>query len=130
MDGPRPPEFAPLEDGTPPHPDAGYEHFDRLEHVRKPVIACIHGYTVGGGVEITLCADIRLATEDALLGTPEPRSNGGMPGIAVHRLAQLVPHAEAMRIMLTLQPITGRRAYDVGLVRELAADVDRPRCGR
>jgi enoyl-CoA hydratase/carnithine racemase len=99
-------------------------HFARLERVRKPVIACIHGYAVGGGLEIALCADLRIATEDALLGTPEARTNGGMPAVAVHRLARMIPHGEAMRIMLTSQPITGRRAYDIGLVQDLAHDAD------
>ena len=100
------------------------EHFARLERVRKPVIVCIHGFAVGGGLEVALCADIRIATEDALLGTPEARTNGGMPGIAFHRLARLIPHGEAMKIMLTSQPLSGRRAYDIGLVQDVARDED------
>ncbi len=97
-------------------------HYARLDQVRKPVLACIHGYAVGGGLEVALCCDIRLATEDALLGTPEARTQGGLPGVAVHRLAQVIPKGEALKIMYSSQPISGRRAYEIGLVQELAPD--------
>ncbi len=96
--------------------------FERLERVRKPVIACLHGYTLGAGLEMALCCDIRLATEDALLGTPEPRTVGGAPAIAIHRLARVIPKGEALRIMYTSQPITARRAYEIGLVQECLPD--------
>jgi enoyl-CoA hydratase/carnithine racemase len=101
----------------------GY-HFERLEHVRKPTIACMHGYAVGGGLEMALCCDIRLATVDARLGTPEARTWGGVPAIATHRLARLIPAGEAMRILLSSQPMSAERAYQIGLVQELAEDVD------
>jgi enoyl-CoA hydratase/carnithine racemase len=102
----------------------GNLHFDRLDRCRKPLVACIHGYAVGGGLEVALCCDIRLATEDALLGTPEPRTIGGAPMIAVHRLARMIPMGEALKLMLSSQPITGRRAYDIGLVQEAVADLE------
>ena len=100
----------------------GLWHFDRLDRCPKPLIACIHGYAVGGGLEIALCCDIRVATEDALLGTPEARTIRGVPVIAAPRIGRLVPLGEALRMMLTSQPISGRRAYDVGLVQEIAPD--------
>lgn len=102
----------------------GMVHFERLEQVRKPTIACMQGYAVGGGLELALCADIRIATLDARLGTPEPRTFGGKPGVALHRLTRLIPHGEAMRILVTSQPIDAERAYQIGLVQELATDVD------
>ena len=102
----------------------GFVHFDRLEQIRKPTIACMHGYAVGGGLELGLCADVRIATLDAQLGTPEPRTFGGKPGVAMHRLARLIPHGEAMKILLSSQPIGAERAYQIGLVQELATDVD------
>lgn len=116
-------EHVPGPSGEPFQPK-GNQHFDRLERLRKPTIACIHGHAVGGGLEIALCADIRIATEDAQLGTPEPRTNGGMPGIAVYRLSRMIPHGEAMRIMLTSRSISGTRAFDIGLVQDLAPDID------
>ncbi|HEX3565280.1 MAG TPA: enoyl-CoA hydratase/isomerase family protein [Acidimicrobiales bacterium] len=101
---------------------AGTMHFDRLDRCRKPLIACMHGYGLGGGLEVALCCDIRVATKDALLGTPEARTIGGMPGVAVHRLGRMIPLGEALKVMLTAEPISGRRAYDIGLVQEIAPD--------
>jgi enoyl-CoA hydratase/carnithine racemase len=111
-------------EGRPRSTFDGNSHFDRCDRLTKPIIAVLHGYAVGGGLEIALCCDVRVATEDALLGTPEARTNGGMPGIAVHRLARMIPTGEALRIMFSSQPITGRRAYDIGLVQEVTEDVD------
>ncbi|MGE0878356.1 MAG: enoyl-CoA hydratase/isomerase family protein [Acidimicrobiia bacterium] len=102
----------------------GNEHFYRVEQAKKPVIACLHGYAVGGGLELGLCCDIRVACADALLGTPEARTFGGMPGIAVHRLPQMIARGEAMKIMLSSQPITAQRAYEIGLVQEVAPDYE------
>jgi enoyl-CoA hydratase/carnithine racemase len=110
----------PPRDGTP----ARNRHFDRLDTCRKPLIACMHGYAVGGGLEVALCCDIRVATVDAQLGTPEARTTRGLPGIAVHRLGRVIPLGEALRIMLTGQPIDGRRAFDIGLVQAVADDHD------
>ncbi len=105
-------------------PYDGNSHFDRCDRLTKPIIAVLHGYAVGGGLEIALCCDIRVATVDARLGTPEARTNGGMPGIAIHRLAEMIPAGEALKIMLSSQPITGQRAYDIGLVQDVAPDID------
>jgi enoyl-CoA hydratase/carnithine racemase len=99
----------------------GNNHFDRLDQLRKPIIAGIHGYAVGGGLEIALCCDVRVATEDALLGLPEARTINGLPGIAAPRLSRLIPLGEALSLMLSSQPISGRRAYDIGLVQRIAA---------
>jgi enoyl-CoA hydratase len=113
-EGPRPPQ------GENPQ----YRHFARLDRAAKPLIAVLHGHAVGGGLEIALCCDVRVATEDARIGTPEPRTNGGMPGVAVHRLTRMIPVGEALKIMMTSQPISGRRAYEIGLVQEVAPDID------
>jgi enoyl-CoA hydratase/carnithine racemase len=67
---------------------------------------------------------VRIAAEDARLGTPEPRTNRGLPGIAVNRLARLMPMGEALKLMMSSQPMSARRAYEVGLVQELAPDLD------
>lgn len=106
----------------PPSRDPTQIHFERLKSVTKPVIAAIHGYAVGGGLEMALHCDLRVATESARLGQPEPRTVGGMAGVAVHHLPRLVPMGEALRILLTGAPISGRRAYEIGLVQEVGAD--------
>jgi enoyl-CoA hydratase/carnithine racemase len=97
-------------------------HFDRIWHTDKPVIAALHGYAVGGGFELAQLCDIRIATADALLGQPEPRTIGGIGGIAIDHLHHLIPRGEAMLIHLTAEPITGERAYQIGLVQRVVAD--------
>lgn len=103
---------------------ARVRHFRRLEAVRKPLIAVVHGWVVGGGFELALCCDIRVAAQDARFSLPEPRTIGGVPTIAVHRLPRMVPAGEALRLLLTSQPIDAARAHAIGLVQEVAADVD------
>ena len=98
--------------------------FVRLDATRKPLIAVVHGWTIAGGLELALCCDIRVAAADAKFALPEPRSIGRVPGIAVLRLAQMIPLGEAMRLLLTSQPIDAARAHAIGLVQEVAADAD------
>jgi enoyl-CoA hydratase len=99
-------------------------HFVRLEAARKPLIAVVHGWVLGGGLELALCCDLRVAATDALLGLPEPRSIGVMPGVAVLRLTRMIPSGEALRLLLTAQPIDANRAHAIGLVQELATDAE------
>ena len=98
--------------------------FVRLDATRKPLIAVVHGWTIAGGLELALCCDLRVAAADAKFALPEPRSIGAMAGVAVHRLAQMIPLGEALRLLLTAQPIDAERAYAIGLVQEVAADAD------
>jgi len=103
---------------------AMFRHFTRLDATRKPLIAVVHGWTVGGGLELALCCDLRVAAADARFALPEPRTIGGVPAVAVHRLANMIPMGEALRLLLTSQPIDAARAHAIGLVQELATDVD------
>jgi enoyl-CoA hydratase len=103
-------------------PDPSFMHFERMWNVRKPVIAAIDGYAVGGGFELAQLCDIRVATEAASFGQPEPRNVGGFAAVAVHHLSRLVPEGEAMLILMTGRPITARRAYEIGLVQRLSPD--------
>ncbi len=106
------------------HRAAVLRHFVRLDATRKPLIAVVHGWTVGGGLELALCCDLRVAAADARFALPEPRTIGAMAGIAVHRLARMIPMGEALRLLLTSQPIDAARAHAVGLVQEVAPDAD------
>jgi enoyl-CoA hydratase/carnithine racemase len=110
--------------GTDPDLDrtARYRHFVRLDATRKPLIAVLHGWIVGGGLEVALCCDIRVAAADALFALPEPRNIKGVPGVAVHRLGRIIPLGEALRLLLTNQPIDASRAHAIGLVQEVAID--------
>jgi dehydration protein DpgD len=97
-------------------------HFRRLERVRKPVIAAIDGYAFGGGLELALLCDIRVATEASTLALPEPRTVGGVAEVAVHRLSRMIPLGEALRLHLTASPMTADRAHTIGLVQYLVPD--------
>jgi crotonobetainyl-CoA hydratase len=85
---------------------------------RKPVIAAIDGYCVGGGLEWALQADIRIATPRSSFGLPEPRT-GSVAGFGLHVLARLIPPTEALYLQLTGSRIDAERAHRCCLVQEL-----------
>jgi enoyl-CoA hydratase/carnithine racemase len=115
-----PPRPLPL----PEHQRAGWRHFEAFRWCSKPLIAAIDGYCLGGGLELANYCDIRLATEASLLGQPEPRTIGGGVRPGTHQLVRAVPMGEAMLTLLTAQPMTAKRAYDVGLIQRLCPDVE------
>jgi 3-hydroxyacyl-CoA dehydrogenase / enoyl-CoA hydratase / 3-hydroxybutyryl-CoA epimerase len=89
---------------------------DRLEQLKIPTIAVIHGYCLGGGLEVALACKYRIATEDARLGFPEVLL-GLHPGLGgTVRMTRLVNPIEAMTAMLTGRTFRARRAKSLGLV--------------
>src|SRR3981189_3059037 len=89
---------------------------DRLDHLAVPVVAVIHGYCLGGGLEIALACDFRIAVEDARLGFPEVML-GLHPGLGgTVRLPRLINPLEAMTMMLTGRNVRAGRAKSLGLV--------------
>jgi enoyl-CoA hydratase len=79
----------------------------------KPVIAQVHGWCVGGGSDFALCADLIVASEDAVIGTPYSRMWGCyLSGMWIYRLGL----AKAKEHALTGRPLTGRQAADVELI--------------
>jgi len=84
----------------------------------KPVIAAINGLAVGGGLEIALCCDIRLAADDAWFELPEP-SRGFIAGVAAILLPRLLPIGAALDMMLTGERMSAAEAYRLGLVQKL-----------
>jgi enoyl-CoA hydratase/carnithine racemase len=90
--------------------------FEEMEAFPKPIICQIQGHAVGGGGELLLAADIRIAAEDASIGLTELRF-GMIPGAGgTQRLARLVGEGQAMRLVLTADPISGIEAGKIGLV--------------
>lgn len=90
-----------------------------LEDLPQPVIAAVNGYALGGGCEIALACDLRIASENAQFGQPEIRL-GIMPGLGGSiRLPRLVGKTKAMQMILTGEPIDAREAYRIGLVNEV-----------
>ena len=99
--------------------------FGRLQAFPKPSVAAVHGFAFGGGLELALACDLRVVARDAKLGVPEIKL-GLLPGAgATQRLPRLLPAAIAKQLVLTGAPISGERAYQLGLVNEVtdAADV-------
>ncbi|MCA6114562.1 enoyl-CoA hydratase/isomerase family protein [Bradyrhizobium sp. WSM 1738] len=89
---------------------------DRLEALRVPNVAVIHGFCLGGGLEVALACQMRIAIEDARFGFPEVML-GLHPGLGgTARFTQLVNPIQAMPLMLTGKTIDARKAKSLGLV--------------
>jgi 3-hydroxyacyl-CoA dehydrogenase/enoyl-CoA hydratase/3-hydroxybutyryl-CoA epimerase len=89
---------------------------DRLEASRIPSVAVIHGFCLGGGLEVALACQMRIAIEDARFGFPEVML-GLHPGLGgTVRFTQLVNPMQAMPLMLTGKTIDARKAKSLGLV--------------
>ncbi|MDA0351118.1 MAG: enoyl-CoA hydratase/isomerase family protein [Chloroflexi bacterium] len=89
----------------------------------KPIIAAINGLALGGGLELTLACDIRIAVNTAMLGTPEITRGFFPGGGAPLRLPRLIPRSMAMEMLLTGDPIDAATALQWGLVsRVVTAD--------
>ncbi|HET7886020.1 MAG TPA: 3-hydroxyacyl-CoA dehydrogenase NAD-binding domain-containing protein [Bradyrhizobium sp.] len=89
---------------------------DRLEAVKFPTVAVIHGFCLGGGLEVALACQARIAISDARFGFPEVML-GLHPGLGgTARFTQLINPMQAMTLMLTGRTIDARRAKSLGLV--------------
>jgi enoyl-CoA hydratase/carnithine racemase len=86
--------------------------------IRKPLIAAIDGFCVGGGLEWALRCDIRIATPRSSFGLPEPRA-GTLAGFGLHMLSRVIPPGEALYMQLTGARIDAERAYHCCLVQEV-----------
>ncbi len=97
----------------------GRELMDAIENVRKPVIAMINGYALGGGLEIAMACDIRIASEEAQMGLPEI-TLGIYPGFGgTQRLPRLVGKGKALEMMFTGDRIPAKEAERIGLVERV-----------
>lgn len=93
--------------------------FDRVERSRKPVVAAINGFALGGGLELALAAHVRVASSNARMGLPEV-SLGVIPGYGgTQRLAQTVGKGKAMEMILTAGMIDAEAALQCGLVNQV-----------
>jgi len=90
-----------------------------IEEGDKPAIAAINGYALGGGLEIALACDIRLASENAMLGQPEINLGFFPGGGGTQRLPRLVGKAIAKEIIFTGKMIDAKTAEDIGLVNKV-----------
>mgnify|MGYP001257720433 FL=1 len=99
--------------------ERGQEVFFKLEQLPKPVIACVNGFTLGGGCELAMSCDFVYASENARFGQPEVNL-GIMPGFGgTQRLARLVGRAVAKELCMTGETIDAQRAKEIGLVSKV-----------
>ncbi len=95
--------------------------FNQIENSKKPIIAAINGFALGGGLELALACHIRIASDNAKMGLPEV-SLGLIPGYGgTQRLTQLVGKGKALEIILTADMITADDALKIGLVNHVVS---------
>lgn len=95
--------------------------FNKIENLPKPVIAAVNGYALGGGCEISMACDIRIAAENAKFGQPEV-SLGIPPGFGgTQRLPRLVGKGRAKELLFTADMIDAEEAYRIGLANKVVA---------
>ncbi len=91
--------------------------------ITKPIIAAINGYCVGGGLELAMGCDIRIAADHALFEVSEVK-RGMIPGISPAKLPRLIPHNIALELMLTGRRFDAHEAYRIGLVNKVVSLAD------
>lgn len=98
--------------------DQGHKALNRLEALPCPTVAVIHGACLGGGLEVALACDHRVAEQSARFGFPEVQL-GLHPGLGgTERLAALIEPATALQLMLTGKTVDARKAKKLGIVRD------------
>lgn|SRR5699024_10074 len=97
----------------------GNTAFKKISNLRQPVIAAVNGYALGGGLELALAADIRIGSENAVLGQPEV-GLGIIPGFgATQRLSRTVGLAKSKELILTARNIKANEALEIGLLNQV-----------
>lgn len=98
--------------------------FRRIETLDKPTIAAVNGWALGGGTELVLCLDIRIAAESARFGLPEI-TLGLFPGAGgSQRLTRQIPLCKAKELMFTGSRLTAQDAERLGLVNKVVPDAE------
>ena len=98
----------------------GQQTFYRIENLSIPVIAAVNGYALGGGCELAMACDFRIASKKAVFGLPEV-SLGLIPGYAgTQRLPRLIGLGNAMKCILSGGQVIAEEAYRMGLVQILS----------
>ncbi len=99
-----------------------FAEWDQISQIRKPIIAAVSGYALGGGCEIALMCDIIIASKTAVFGQPEI-SLGIMPGIGgSQRLTRIIGKSKAMEMCLTGRLMDAEEAEKAGLVARIVSN--------
>jgi len=110
---------------TLPHFVAWEDAMTAIERMPIPFIAAINGHCLGGGLQLALVCDYRLAAADAVIGLPAVKECL-IPSMALYRLPRLIGAARAREMILTGEPISATRAEQVGLVNRVVAASEFP----
>ncbi|HEX5436922.1 MAG TPA: enoyl-CoA hydratase-related protein [Gemmatimonadaceae bacterium] len=102
--------------------------FEAIEHSPKPVIAAVNGYCLGGGMEIALSCDIRIASRAARFGQPEVNLGIIPGGGGTQRLPRIVGLGAALKMILTGEMIRADEALRLGLVEEVVEPAELMDC--
>ncbi|AKN33499.1 crotonase [Clostridium carboxidivorans P7] len=118
-------DIAEMKDKTPEQArkfaELGLAIFRKIELMEKPVIAAINGFALGGGCELSMSCDIRIASQKAKFGQPEV-GLGIIPGFAgTQRLSRLVGPGKAKELIYTADMIKAEEAEKIGLVNKVVA---------
>ncbi len=99
----------------------GCRVFRKLEKTRVPTIAAVNGYALGGGLELALACDLRIASDNALFALPET-GLGVIPGYGgTQRLPRLIGESEAKKLIFTGERVSANRALELGIVNEVVS---------
>ena len=101
---------------------AAHEHavYNRLDFFPVPTVAAIEGHCLGGGLELALACDLRVASETSHLGLPEVKLGVFPAGGGTERLPRLIGEARARELIYTGEPVDAREAWRIGLVNRVA----------
>lgn len=98
------------------------EYAAAIREMRKPVVAALHGWVLGGGAELALSADLRVMARSARMGFPEVQRGWIGGGGASQLLPRLIGYGAAMKLLMTGDPISADEAHRLGIVEYLADD--------
>lgn len=98
--------------------------FDFIENLKKPVIAAVNGFALGGGLELAMACHFRVASDNAKMGLPEV-TLGLIPGYGgTQRLPQLIGKGRAMEMIMTAAMITAEEAKEYGLINHIVSQAE------
>ncbi|MCA9858630.1 MAG: enoyl-CoA hydratase/isomerase family protein [Thermomicrobiales bacterium] len=96
--------------------------WQRLRQIRKPIVAAVNGFALGGGAELVWVCDLVVAGDSARFGQPEIALGLIPGGGATQRLPRSIGKARAMEMVLVGEPIAAREALDLGLINQVVPD--------
>lgn len=100
----------------------GQAIFQQIADLNQPVIAAIDGFTLGGGLELALASDFRIATKKSTFGFPEVKL-GIIPGYGgTQRLSRLIGPGKAKQLIFSGEMLSAEEAYRIGLIEEITTD--------